>query len=83
MTNKIKNLTELREHAIAVMEKLDRKEIEMAEAGVVGKLCENIISTVKVQIEYARMVGRQPKIDFIGKCTGELIELTPTKKLLK
>lgn len=80
---KITNLGELRDHALSVLEKLEKKEIDVAEAGVVGKLCESVISTVKVQLEYSRMVKREPKIEFIGNCTGRMIEGTTTRKLLK
>lgn len=80
--NQINSIDDLRDHAVAMLEKLDRQEIDVAEAGVVGKLCESIISTVKVQLEYARMVKREPKIEFIGDCMGEMIEARRAKDIL-
>lgn len=80
--NKITTIDDLRDHAVAMLEKLDRQEIDVAEAGVVGKLCESIISTVKVQLETARLLRREPRIPFIGDCMGEMIEGRRGKDIL-
>lgn len=48
------------------MEKLRSGKIDIAEAGVAGKLCESVVSTIKTQLEYARMCGKQPSIPFLG-----------------
>jgi hypothetical protein len=79
----IKSLDDLREYAVATLEKLENGEIETCEAGVRGKLCENIVSTLKVQMDYAKMTNRLPHIPFIGDCTTQVIEQTSNRKLLE
>lgn len=74
---KIINIDSLRDHAIETLEKLSKREISVEEAGVTGKLCENVVSTIKVQLEYAKMLEQQPEINFLENCTmpkGRLIE---------
>lgn len=66
---KIVDIDSLRKHAIDCLEKLSTGRITTEEAGVTGKLCENIVSTVKVQLEYAKMLDQQPTIDFLEKNT--------------
>ena len=73
----ITDIDKLRKHAIDTLEKLSRKEITTEEAGVTGKLCENVISTIKVQLEYAKMLHNDPEIKFLENCTlprGRIIE---------
>jgi hypothetical protein len=73
----IKDIDELRQHAISTLQKLSKGAISTEEAGVTGKLCENVVSTLKVQLEYAKMLDQQPNIDFLENCTlpkGRLIE---------
>lgn len=62
---KIKNMENLRDHALETLEKLAAGTIDTAEAGVTGKLCEGIIATVKSQLEYARMINEEPNIPFM------------------
>lgn len=82
---KITNIDSLRQHAIDTLDKLSKREISVEEAGVTGKLCENIVSTIKVQLEYSKMIDQQPEISFLEDCTmpkGRLIEeVKETKKL--
>jgi hypothetical protein len=80
--SKIKNMEDLREHALETLEKLASGQIDTAEAGVTGKLCEGVIATVKSQLEYARMLNQEPTIPFMSSSTGRLIEGSkPTKEL--
>lgn len=74
--SKINNITALRQHAIETLEKLSAHEIDTAEAGVTGKLCEGVISTLKTQMEYHRMLGEEPSIEFMqeGHGNSKLIE---------
>lgn len=62
----IKNIDELRKHAITTLEKLSNKKIDVDEAGVAGKLYESVMSTVKYELEYSKMLGREPNIPFMG-----------------
>lgn len=73
----IRDIDSLRDFAIETLKKLSTGKISTEEAGVTGKLCENIVSTVKVQLEYAKMLDQQPNIQFLENCTlpkGRLIE---------
>lgn len=90
----IKDIDELRQHAIETLKKLLTGEISTEQAGVTGKLCENVVSTLKVQLEYAKMLAQEPSIDFLENCTlpkGRIIEGVkeqknfplPKKKLMK
>jgi hypothetical protein len=62
---KIKNMEQLRDHALDTLEKLSNGSIDTAQAGVTGKLCEGVIATVKSQLEYARMINEEPHIPFM------------------
>jgi hypothetical protein len=63
---KLKNIEDVRNYALECMEKLASGKIDIAQAGVAGKLCEGVISTVKTQLEYARMLNKEPCIPFMG-----------------
>lgn len=65
-------MRDLRNHALIALEKLSNHEIDVAEAGVTGKLCESIISTCKSEMEYAKMLGQDPNIPFIEE--GRIID---------
>lgn len=64
----------LREHALMTLEKLANQEIDTAEAGVTGKLCEGVIATVKAQLEYSRMIQEEPNIPFMSMGNGKALE---------
>lgn len=64
---KIKDIEQLREFALETIERLANGEIDTANAATTGKLCENVISTVKTQLEYSRMINEeQPNIPFMN-----------------
>lgn len=67
MAGKINTIEALRDHALNTLEKLSNGEIDTTEAGVTGKLCESVISTIKAQLEYARMIDQEPQIPFMQK----------------
>lgn len=82
---KINSIEALRDHALLTLEKLAGGEIDTTEAGVTGKLCESVISTIKAQLEYSRLVDEAPQIPFmqnshIGK--GKELEGTLQTKSL-
>jgi len=66
------NIEELREHAIQTLKKLESKEIDMAEAGVTAKLYESLMSSLKTEMEYHKMLGHLPRIKFLEAATYEL-----------
>ncbi len=81
--SKIKNIEQLRDHALLTLEKLSNGDIDTAEAGVTGKLCEAVIATVKSQLEYARMLQEEPQVPFMKISTnGKTLEAKPSHKHL-
>lgn len=77
----IKNLDQLRDFALRSLEELAKGKIDVEEAGARSKLMENVVSGVKLQLQYATLVGRQPKIDFVGKCIAEEKSISIQKRL--
>ena len=72
------NIEELREHAILTLKKLESKAIDMAEAGVTAKLYESLMSSLKTEMEYHKMLGHLPRIKFLE---GAVYELKAEKKI--
>lgn len=66
----INDLKDLRDHALNALKRLESGECDVKEVAVIGKLSETIIAGVRVQMEYAHALGREPKIDFVGDCLG-------------
>lgn len=75
---KINSIEDLRNHAISTLEKLESKKIDMAEAGVTAKLYESLISSLKTEMEYHKMLGHLPTIRFLE---GAAYEIKKEKKL--
>lgn len=81
----INNIDALRKHAIDTLSKLSQGKITTEEAGVTGKLCENVVSTLKIQLEYAKILSQEPTIDFLEDCTvhkGKFIKSIDERKSL-
>ncbi len=70
----------MREHALGTLNKLAAHKIELMEAGVTAKLYESIISSLKTEIEYHKMLGNEPTIKFLE---GAIIEKPVNKKMLE
>ena len=58
-------MTDLRDHALRTLERLEAGEIEVQEAAAVGKLSDSVVNTVKSQMEYSKMTAQEPQIPFI------------------
>lgn len=72
---KIQDIGQLRDFALETIQRLANGEIDTAQAGVTGKLCESVISTIKAQLEYSRMIDEQPQIAFMSNANRhQLIE---------
>ena len=61
----MKNITELRNDLLHVYEKLRSGKMEIKEAKEINNTAGKIISSAKVQIEYATVRGEKPDIDFM------------------
>lgn len=81
--SKIKNITQLRDFALETLEKLANKEIDCSEAGVSGKLCESVISTLKTQLTYSAMLDEKPDIPFMmTEVNGRILDMPSAQKSL-
>ncbi len=69
---RINSIEDLRNHAIKTLEKLESKKIDMAEAGVTAKLYESLMSSLKTEMEYHKMLGQLPRIKFLESATYEV-----------
>jgi hypothetical protein len=76
--SKIRNLDELRDIVLDTVQKMVKGKIDVTEAGVLAKLSETVISGLKTQMEYARLINQNPSIPFIAGC-HKSIEHSPTK----
>ena len=69
---KIRNMNELREVSLDILEDLRSGKISHEEAGVASKVVEGVLSNVRTQAVYAKMCGRDPNIPFMGDCLGDM-----------
>ena len=66
MTHKpIKNIQDLRNMVLDNINKLNTNEIDLQNAAVSCKAVDTVISTIKTELEYFRMVGKTPYIPFM------------------
>lgn len=63
---RIKNIDELRERVIETFDKLSNGNISVIEAGVIAKLSETIISSLKTQMIYSRITETALHIPFMN-----------------
>ena len=75
----IKNINDLREKVLSMFEELDCPEPDLQKVGIAAKLSETVISGLKTQLEYARLLGIEPNIPFLADSN----KIINNKKLLK
>ena len=78
----IKNILDLRKHAAQTLELLERGKIDNAHAAVNAKLYESMVSSLKTELEYHKMLKQRPVIDFLD-CAPLLEIETPKKTKVK
>ena len=78
---KIKNIEDLRNFAIDTLDRLKNQEIDVNEALATGKLCDSVINTVKMQLEYHKILGEKSSIPFIEEAPHQRI-LEDKQKLI-
>lgn len=61
----IKNINDLRRHAIGTIEKLERGDVDVSEVSVLSKLYDSVVSSLKVELQYAHLQGISPEIPFL------------------
>ena len=69
--SRLDNVEKLRNHAIDMLLKLEHGEIDLPTAREIGKSYENIINSVKIQLEYAKLTNVDPEIGFLKIDTTE------------
>jgi len=62
---KIQNIKQLRDDLSKVYEDLRSGKLEPREAKEINNTAGKLISTVKVQLDYAGLRGEKPEIDFL------------------
>lgn len=79
----IKNIKQLRDHALNTLERLDDRDINIQEAAATAKIYSSIISSVKAEMDYHKMLEQKPKIEFLdcanvyeGKVEKPVLEIT-------
>lgn len=61
----VKNINDLREHAAKTLELLDQGKIDTTRAAINAKLYESMVSSLKTELEYHRMLKQCPTIKFL------------------
>lgn len=80
--SEITNIESLREHAIETLQQLRMRSIDIEEAKTTSNLYENIISTLKSELEYNKFMKSDKTIPFLDSSNGQLgIRTLNSKKL--
>lgn len=61
----IKNIKDMRDHALQTLSKLEKRQIDITEAVATAKIYSSIISTVKAELDYHKMLDQVPCIEFL------------------
>jgi len=81
----IKNIEQLRNAGLEILDQLKSKTITPAEAGITAKIFETIMTSVRLQMEYSNQLKEVPHIAFLQDChrsKGSIINaLSVNKKL--
>lgn len=75
--SKIKNIRDLRDHALQTLEDLKSDKISIQQAATNGALYSSVISTIKAQLDYAKAIDEPPKIEFMN--AGPIYEIEQSK----
>lgn len=81
---KLKTVEHLRDHILDSLVQLEKGKIDVAHMGIIAKSGEAIMSSLKIELTYAQMIGNTPHIPFIHDChQGKPIKIIEQKKLSK
>lgn len=64
----INNIEKLRDHLLTSLEKLENRKIDIDEVSIIAKSGEAIMSSLKLQLTYANMLGHVPNVRFLEDC---------------
>lgn len=62
----IKNIVHLRDHLIESLERLDSGQETYESVTATSKLSREILRSAALQMTYARMRGKEPKVEFMN-----------------
>jgi len=81
---KIKNVSELREFVAHQLERLCDNEIVPEQANACAMLSANMLLSVKLEMEYSKLIEQKPKIEFMeNRCKTKLIEHNEVKSEIR
>ncbi len=80
----VKNINDLRKHAAETLELLDNGDIDVTQAACNAKLYESMISSLKAELDYHRMLKQTAIIDFLdcAKVIEPNMKVIEQKKLV-
>lgn len=69
----VKDINNLRDHAIQTLDMLVSGEIEIEDAMAASKLYGNVVDMLRVQVDYNKYCGNDVQIDFLTSGTTKTI----------
>lgn len=66
MSRDIKNIRDLRDHALDTLRRLEKREIELNEADAYGKVYSSVMGSLKLEMDYNKALGQAPLIPFLN-----------------
>lgn len=76
----ISNVEDLRNYMAEELERLRTKESTPATANAAANIAGKMMSSVKMELEYNKMVGASPNISFLNGINRKLLETKQNKK---
>lgn len=73
----MRNVLDLRDELVTVFDSLKAGEMKRNDTKEMANVAGKIIGTVKLQLEYSKLTGRKPDIDFLND--GEKVEIEVEK----
>lgn len=70
----MQTINDLRNFILEEMNRLKNQESTPASANAAANLAGKVISSVKMELEYNKMVGATPSIPFLNKNVANLLE---------
>lgn len=70
----MKNLEELRDFLANELQRVSSGDITPAAANASANLTGKILSSVKLELEYNKMTGHKPDINFLGKTNKDKLQ---------
>lgn len=64
-TGKLGNIENLRDFALEILQDLRSGKIDMSQALASGKLVDNVVNTIKVEMDYQKMTNEHKLIPFM------------------